>query len=187
MSQIPRPGGASAASDTTSFKVGDVVYVGGQKKGKIAFLGQCKFAQGDWAGVELDQAEGKNDGSVQGVRYFQCAPNHGVFSRATRLSRQPGENPAMTSSTVSSLASASTVASTARVAANRKTPPRSMARANVESGGGGRASGTPSPTGSTTSLASTTCGPPKIGDRVIVSSTTGGSKTGTLRFLGQTE
>ena len=42
-------------------------------------------------------------------------------------------------------------------------------------------SNTPSPTGSTTSLASNTGGPVKIGDRVIVSSQTG-TKTGTLRF-----
>lgn len=29
-----------------------------------------QFAEGEWAGVELDQADGKNDGSVQNVRYF---------------------------------------------------------------------------------------------------------------------
>ena len=33
------------------------------------------------AGVELDAAVGKNNGSVKGVVYFQCAPNHGLLVR----------------------------------------------------------------------------------------------------------
>lgn len=32
---------------------------------------------------------GKNNGSVAGVRYFQCEAKKGVFSRLTRLSRVP--------------------------------------------------------------------------------------------------
>ncbi len=32
---------------------------------------------------------GKNDGSVAGIRYFQCPRNRGVFSRLQRLKRAP--------------------------------------------------------------------------------------------------
>ena len=51
----------------------------------IEYLGGTKFAKGLWAGVKLDEAEGKNDGSVAGVRYFDCQPLHGVFSKPNRL------------------------------------------------------------------------------------------------------
>lgn len=33
-------------------------------------MGDTKFAPGEWAGVALDEAQGKNDGSVGGVVYF---------------------------------------------------------------------------------------------------------------------
>lgn len=33
-----------------------------------------QFKEGEWAGVEFDTPTGKNDGSVDGVQYFQwCA------------------------------------------------------------------------------------------------------------------
>lgn len=32
---------------------------------------------------------GKNDGAVSGKRYFQCEPKKGIFSRLTRLTREP--------------------------------------------------------------------------------------------------
>lgn len=42
---------------------------------------------GYWYGIELDQPTGKHDGSVFGVRYFTCAPRHGVFAPASRIQR----------------------------------------------------------------------------------------------------
>lgn len=44
-------------------------------------------AAGYWYGIELDQPTGKHDGSVFGVRYFTCAPRHGVFAPASRIQR----------------------------------------------------------------------------------------------------
>ncbi|XP_022234974.1 centrosome-associated protein 350-like isoform X3 [Limulus polyphemus] len=55
------------------------------KTGVLAFLGATVFAPGVWAGVELDTPTGKNDGSVAGVRYFQCKPRFGIFVRPDKL------------------------------------------------------------------------------------------------------
>ena len=38
----------------------------------MRFLGTTDFAEGDWVGVELEEAHGKNDGVVQDRRYFTC-------------------------------------------------------------------------------------------------------------------
>lgn len=40
---------------------------------------------GVWVGVELDVPTGKNDGTVQGIQYFQSRPKHGIFVRADKL------------------------------------------------------------------------------------------------------
>ncbi|KAJ3639965.1 hypothetical protein Zmor_003291 [Zophobas morio] len=53
--------------------------------GVVAYIGGTEFAAGTWIGVELDAPKGKNDGSVQGVRYFSCRPKYGMFVRADKL------------------------------------------------------------------------------------------------------
>eukprot|EP00096_Caligus_rogercresseyi_P016799 TRINITY_DN977_c0_g1_i3.p1 TRINITY_DN977_c0_g1~~TRINITY_DN977_c0_g1_i3.p1 ORF type:complete len:554 (-),score=139.76 TRINITY_DN977_c0_g1_i3:492-2153(-) len=77
--------------DTDSFIIGENVYVDGVKKGRIQFIGETKFGPGEWAGVFLVEAMGKNDGAVGSTRYFQCEPRHGVFARLFRLTREPIE------------------------------------------------------------------------------------------------
>ena len=75
---------------TDDFIIGDRVYVNGSKPGYIAFLGETQFAAGEWAGVVLDEVIGKNDGSINGIRYFQCEPKRGMFCKITKLTRTPG-------------------------------------------------------------------------------------------------
>ena len=51
-----------------NLKVGNRVLVSGTKPGVLRYLGTADFAKGDWAGVELDEPFGKNDGAVAGKR-----------------------------------------------------------------------------------------------------------------------
>ena len=49
------------------------------KYGVLRYLGEPEFADGTWCGIELDKADGKNNGSKHGIRYFTCDQNFGVF------------------------------------------------------------------------------------------------------------
>lgn len=59
--------------------------------GTIRFHGRTQFAPGVWVGVELTQPMGKNDGSVGGISYFLCPPNHGIFVRESKVQPVPDE------------------------------------------------------------------------------------------------
>ncbi|XP_068748455.1 CAP-Gly domain-containing linker protein 1-like isoform X2 [Montipora capricornis] len=77
------------------FKLGDRVLVGNVNPGAISFIGETRFAKGDWAGVVLDEPVGKNDGSVQGQRYFECLQGHGIFTKVdklTKINQIPGDS-----------------------------------------------------------------------------------------------
>jgi dynactin complex subunit len=63
--------------------------VGGSKLGTLHFCGTTDFAPGIWAGVELDLTEGKHDGTVEGVSYFLCKPDTGVFVQPNKISKVP--------------------------------------------------------------------------------------------------
>lgn len=59
---------------------------GFHKRGTVRYVGPTKFVKtGIWVGIEYDEPIGKNDGSVQGERYFTCQPNFGVFVRPERV------------------------------------------------------------------------------------------------------
>ena len=40
----------------------------GRRVGLLRYMGHTEFAEGMWAGVELDEPRGRNDGAVAGVR-----------------------------------------------------------------------------------------------------------------------
>nr|XP_055074249.1 dynactin subunit 1a isoform X4 [Misgurnus anguillicaudatus] len=67
-------------------KVGSLVEVIGKgQRGTVAYIGATLFASGKWVGVILDEPKGKNDGTVQGKRYFTCEENRGIFVRQSQI------------------------------------------------------------------------------------------------------
>ncbi|KAK3988169.1 dynein associated protein-domain-containing protein [Cladorrhinum sp. PSN332] len=69
----------------TELAVGQKIQLSDGRTGFIRYVGQPHFAQGDWVGVELDDGTGKNDGSVQGERYFDCEMGYGMFVRPVTI------------------------------------------------------------------------------------------------------
>ncbi|EAW14193.1 putative dynactin [Aspergillus clavatus NRRL 1] len=65
--------------------VGHVVTLTDGRPATVRFVGTTHFAAGDWIGVELDDCTGKNDGAVQGERYFECEPGFGMFIRPSAV------------------------------------------------------------------------------------------------------
>ncbi|CAK1556045.1 unnamed protein product [Leptosia nina] len=92
-------------------KIGQRVLVTGRNaKGAVAYVGYPTFAPGKWIGVILDEAVGKNNGTVRGHAYFQCDENCGMFVRQTQLQFLDAEdNPMETSMTTSSEESKSSI------------------------------------------------------------------------------
>ncbi|XP_044052290.1 CAP-Gly domain-containing linker protein 1 isoform X7 [Siniperca chuatsi] len=188
--------GGDAEGAGENFQIGERVWVNGNKPGYIQFLGEAQFAPGQWAGIVLDEPIGKNDGSVAGVRYFQCEALRGIFTRPSKLSRTEGEangtqtappsRAASPTPSVGSVAShtpttKSTLPSTTMAAkkassttpATPATPSSNLARTNSES------VSNLSETGSVKKGEREL----KMGDRVLV----GGTKAGVVRFLGETD
>lgn len=67
---------------SSNIKIGQKVYVRDQS-GVVRFCGKTQFAEGEWIGVELDSSPGRNDGSVNGIKYFACSKEgqFGIFVR----------------------------------------------------------------------------------------------------------
>ncbi|XKL68472.1 hypothetical protein PGB90_003963 [Kerria lacca] len=167
--------------DTDNFIVGDRVWVGGSRPGVIAFIGETHFGPGDWAGIVLDTPSGKNDGAVAGIRYFQCAPNKGIFSRLSRLSRTP-------------LKSNQTEELHSHLSENIKTISSNVQPVNIDQyyeSSGPHLTTAPvnisqSSFNDTDGNLTTNIFDLKIGNRVIVQSSQG-SKAGILKYYGNTE
>nr|XP_014269112.2 CAP-Gly domain-containing linker protein 2 isoform X1 [Maylandia zebra] len=163
------------------YTVGEQVWVNGVKPGVIAYLGETQFAPGQWAGVILNDLVGKNDGSVGGVRYFECQPLQGIFTRPSKLTRQPvgeGSDSHSTDSTQNQTqqggGGGSAPAGQRVVVPLREGLLNSAVKTGNESGSNMSDSGSVKKAGDKDL---------RVGDRVLV----GGSKMGVIRYMGETD
>ncbi|XP_053463940.1 centrosome-associated protein 350 isoform X1 [Nycticebus coucang] len=78
-----------AADELLDFHVGDRVLIGNVQPGTLRFKGETSFAKGFWAGVELDKPEGNNNGTYDGIIYFECKEKHGIFAPPQKISHIP--------------------------------------------------------------------------------------------------
>ncbi|XP_038231866.1 CAP-Gly domain-containing linker protein 2 isoform X5 [Dermochelys coriacea] len=164
------------------FVVGERVWVNGVKPGVIQYLGETQFAPGQWAGVVLDDPVGKNDGSVGGVRYFECQPLQGIFTRPSKLTRQPvAEGSGSDAHSVESLTTqnlslhsgTATPPLSTRIIPLRESVLNSTMKTGNESGSNLSDSGSVKKGDKDL----------RLGDRVLV----GGTKTGVVRYVGETD
>ncbi|KAM4046511.1 CAP-Gly domain-containing linker protein 2 isoform 2-T3 [Anomaloglossus baeobatrachus] len=162
------------------FVVGERVWVNGIKSGVVQYLGETQFAPGQWAGVVLDDPVGKNDGSVGGVRYFECQPLQGIFTRPSKLTRLPdgtgSDSHSVESLTTQNLSLHSGTATpplTTRIVPLRESVLNSTMKTGNESGSNLSDSGSVKKGDKDL----------RLGDRVLV----GGTKTGVVRYVGETD
>ncbi|XP_030293017.1 CAP-Gly domain-containing linker protein 2 isoform X1 [Sparus aurata] len=161
------------------YTVGEHVWVNGVKPGVIAYLGETQFAPGQWAGVILNDLVGKNDGSVGGVRYFECQPLQGIFTRPSKLTRQPvgegSDSHSTDSVSVQNQNQQGGASSGQRVVVTlREGLLNSAGKTGNESGSNMSDSGSVKKGGDKDL---------RVGDRVLV----GGSKMGVIRYMGETD
>ncbi|UJR09199.1 hypothetical protein I4U23_013447 [Adineta vaga] len=79
------------ASSDNPFRLADQVTTSG-KSGTVAFVGRTQFSEGEWIGIILDEVQGKNDGSYNGVRYFETDMNRGLFCRPDKVQHLPSND-----------------------------------------------------------------------------------------------
>lgn len=80
MKQLPSP-----EPQITNHHVGRTVQVG-YKRGTLKYIGPVHFAEGQWCGVELSDASGKNNGTIKGVEYFTCPELRGLMAPVCKVS-----------------------------------------------------------------------------------------------------
>ncbi|XP_060737946.1 centrosome-associated protein 350 isoform X3 [Tachysurus vachellii] len=75
--------------EMADYAIGDRVLVSNVQPGTLRFKGPTGFANGFWAGVELDVSEGSNNGTYDDIIYFQCKEKHGIFAPPDKISHLP--------------------------------------------------------------------------------------------------
>ncbi|XP_030106007.1 CAP-Gly domain-containing linker protein 4 isoform X4 [Mus musculus] len=176
-------------------KLGDRVVIAGQKVGTLRFCGTTEFASGQWAGIELDEPEGKNNGSVGRVQYFKCAPKYGLTTSKketaseSTLTLPPSEEPKTVAENDAAQPGSMSSSSSSSSLDHKQSYPKKL---TTSSGGKKTLSKSPSlPSRASAGLKSSATsaannshheGALHLGERVLVV----GQRVGTIKFFGTT-
>lgn len=63
----------------------DKIYFPGKGEGTIRYIGKLDGKEAEYVGIELQAPLGKNDGCINGIRYFSCGRRHGLFTTVDKL------------------------------------------------------------------------------------------------------
>ena len=92
----PAPTDDTEKEEAGQFQIGDRIKTKGGNLATVRFIGRIEpLPKGYFLGCELDEAVGKNDGEVKGVRLFQCDANKGAVLRpstATKIEENDGNS-----------------------------------------------------------------------------------------------
>lgn len=79
------------ALQNIGLSIGCRVLVSGNKSaGVLRYYNETEFNTlfNMWAGVELDEPTGKNNGTIDGIEYFKCPDKHGLFTQLSKLKKE---------------------------------------------------------------------------------------------------
>jgi len=65
--------------------LGDVVSLNDRRRGRVCFIGETNFGDGEWFGLELIEGKGEHDGNWKGKRYYRCQEDRGVFVKRKHI------------------------------------------------------------------------------------------------------
>ncbi|ETO08339.1 hypothetical protein RFI_29050, partial [Reticulomyxa filosa] len=69
-------------------EVNDIVTISQDRIGVVRYIGEAHFFWGTVVGLELQKnSKGKNNGHIDGIKYFECKPSKGLFIKPMAIAK----------------------------------------------------------------------------------------------------